>query len=89
MSLQDYCLRGATWGLVVVFAALTVVVVFQSGMRYRYENLGGILWRVDQVTNQRCRVSSYGLVCSLPNSTSPSTSTSTSTSLSPGGSGRR
>jgi hypothetical protein len=61
-------------------------IVFQTGMRYRYEKIGGALWRIDQVTNQRCRIASKGAACAAPASStsiskSPSISISTSTSL--------
>jgi hypothetical protein len=49
-------------------------------MRYRYERIGGILWRVDQITNQRCRV--VGKIDDCTPLKSPSMSTSLSTSVS-------
>ena len=84
MSLRSPWLRVATWSLVAVVAAGLFVVFFQAGMRYRYEELGGVLWRIDQLTNQRCRVIAAGSSCVvvLPKSTSVSKSISTSTSTS-------
>lgn len=84
MSLRNRWLRVATWSVVAVVAAGVFMVFFETGMRYRYEELGGILWRVDQITNQRCRVIAQGAACVrwLPRSTSISRSISTSTSTS-------
>lgn len=77
-------LRAAAWTLVVIFSSATFNVVFQSLMRYRYERIDGIVWRVDELTNQRCPVIRGRIYCSNSHSTSvsPSLSTSVSTSLS-------
>jgi divalent metal cation (Fe/Co/Zn/Cd) transporter len=75
-------MRALAWSLAAVFSLIVAIVIFQTGMRYRYERLGGILWRVDQITNQRCRVLGSAVDCAPLQSTSTSTSKSTSTSLS-------
>jgi hypothetical protein len=80
--LQIRWLRVATWTLVAVLSGAVAVVVFQTCMRYRYEKIGGVLWRVDQISDQRCRVLRTRIDCSLPKSVSTSTSLSTSTSTS-------
>lgn len=84
MSLQNRGLRAATWCLVAILAAGIFAVVFENGIRYRYEAIGGVLWRIDQITDQRCRVAVGGVDCILPpsNSISKSRSVSTSTSTS-------
>ena len=82
MSWRNHWLRAASWALVAVLVMTVVAAVFQYYVRYRYERLGGILWRVDQLTNQRCRVIGDNVDCNPPSSVSTSTSTSLSTSTS-------
>lgn len=82
MSLQNRGLRAATWCLVAILAAGIFAVVFENGIRYRYEAIGGVLWRIDQITDQRCRVAAGGADCIFPSSASISKSRSTSTSTS-------
>lgn len=80
--LQSRWFRVATWAFVAVLSGAIAALVFQSFMRYRYEEIGGVLWRVDQVTDQRCRVLRKRSDCSLPKSNSTSTSLSSSVSTS-------
>jgi hypothetical protein len=68
--------------LLVAAAFVFLIVTFQTNGRYRYETIGGVQWRIDEITNRRCRVVGQSVDCSPPKSTSVSTSTSTSTSLS-------
>jgi hypothetical protein len=82
MTLQNRWLRAANLALIVVAAFAILTGVFQTFMRYRYETLGGTLWRVDQLTSERCRVGKSGVICAVPKSASTSTSMSTSTSTS-------
>lgn len=82
MSLQNRRLRAATWSFVAVLAAGLFVIVFQTQIRYRYETIGGIRWRVDQITDQRCRVLETGVMCGPDLSTSVSQSPSKSKSKS-------
>ncbi len=72
----------AAWVLVAVISSVVALLVFQSFVRYRYERLGGVTWRIDQLTNQRCRMTPQGPDCAPDLSTSTSTSLSTSTSTS-------
>ena len=82
MSLQNHWLRAAGWALVVALSIAVFAVVFQSSGRYRYEKLGGIMWRVDQISGQRCRVIHGNINCTPLKTGSMSTSTSLSTSTS-------
>lgn len=71
----------ATWILAAAVLITILAVAFQYGARFRYETIGGILWRVDEFTGQRCRVIGRSVNCAQP--ASVSTSTSTSLSVSP------
>lgn len=82
MSLRNRGLRVGMWSFVSILAAAVIAISFQTGMRYRYEEIGGVMWRVDQITSQRCRVLPHGVLCGAPASTSISNSISTSTSTS-------
>ncbi|HYL28267.1 MAG TPA: hypothetical protein VEW74_10575 [Candidatus Nitrosotalea sp.] len=82
MTLQNHWLRAASWALAAVLFAAIFAGVFQVAVRYRYEKLDGVTWRVDQLTNQRCRVVGKAVDCGPPASASTSTSTSLSTSIS-------
>lgn len=66
-----------------MLAICVLALLFQTYIRYRYEEIGGALWRVDEFTSQRCVVAAPYTPCLLPNSTSLSTSTSSSSSVSP------
>jgi hypothetical protein len=60
--------------LLAVFAA-----DFQLFFRYQYVETGGVQWRLDRLTSEKCHLVDGSYDCSpLPPSTSTSTSTSTS-----------
>lgn len=82
MTLQNHWLRAASWALAALLFAVIFIGVFQVAVRYRYERLDGVTYRIDQLTNQRCRVVGNAVDCSPPVSISTSTSTSLSTSIS-------
>jgi len=64
-------------GLLVLLTILAVD--FQVFFRYDYIEAGGVQWRIDRLTKEKCHVVNGNYDCSpLP----PSTSTSTSTSIS-------
>ena len=72
--------------LVAVALFAMLLDVFQFFLRYEYIHKGSVLWRVDRLTRQVCRVATGArLDCSNRQSTSlsvsPSLSTSTSTGL--------
>ena len=69
---------------VLIGLALMAILAaaFQYGARFRYERIGGILWRIDEFTGQRCRVVGKAVDCAPLASVSTSTSTSTSVSTS-------
>lgn len=71
----------AAWFLAAIALAAILTAAFQYGARFRYETIGGIMWRVDEFTGQRCRVIGKSVNCTPP--ASVSTSTSTSLSVSP------
>jgi hypothetical protein len=62
-----------------VGAAIVAALVFQFFFRYQYVEKQGVLWRVDRLTQQTCRLSTAQPGCAAA---SPSTSLSTSTALS-------
>ena len=72
----------AAWVLAAIGLVAILVVAFQNGARFRYETIGGIRWRVDEFTGQRCRVVGKAVECAPPASVSTSTSTSVSVSTS-------
>jgi hypothetical protein len=79
--------RSSRWNvksLAIVFGALGFLAVFavcvQLFARYQYVVENGVVWRIDRLTQQACRIT-YGRVnCAAPASRSTSTSTSLSTS---------
>jgi hypothetical protein len=76
----------------LAFAFATIGVIFQLFFRYEYLENGGVLWRIDRVTQQMCQVRIGDAKCaadppaSFTRNVSTSTSTSLSTSLSTSGS---
>lgn len=71
------------WGQSALVAASAVVLfmfAFQFFFRYEYVTTNGVVWRIDRLTQQSCRMD--GLECAVPSKPKFSTSTSTSTSLS-------
>jgi hypothetical protein len=63
-----------------------MALIFQLFFRYQYLENGGILWRVDRLTQQMCQVSIGEPRCTTDLTSAPvkpSTSTSTSLSTSP------
>lgn len=69
------------WIAAALLAALAVV--FQFFLRYEYVVRGPVLWRIDRVTREACRIVRTQVDCSDDShSSSPSTSTSVSTSTS-------
>ena len=72
----------AAWAITAIALVAILAVAFQYGVRYRYEQIGGMLWRVDQLTGQHCRVVRKGVDCGPLRSVSTSTSTSVSVSTS-------
>lgn len=64
--------------LAVAMLAL-LAAIFQVFLRYEYIPRGPVLWRIDRVTSQACRVDGARVDCVA---TPPSTSTSPSMSLS-------
>jgi hypothetical protein len=72
--------------LVVIVLFAILLGVFQFFLRYEYVHTGSVLWRVDRLTRQVCRVAPGAhLDCSGKHSTSlsvsPSLSVSTSTAV--------
>jgi len=64
-------------------ALIAVLVVFQLFFRYQYIETDGVLWRVDRITQQTCRITLGKADCaSAVADTKPKFSTSTSTSIS-------
>ena len=76
-------MRSAILFFAAVVAICVLAFLFQTFMRYRYEQVGGALWRVDEFSGARCVVAAPYRPCLVPKSTSLSTSTSASLSLSP------
>ncbi len=79
--------RGLPKSLVTVLygagGLLAAALMFQCFFRYQYLENGGVLWRVDRLTQQMCQVSIGEARCTAINaSKSPVTSLSTSTSTS-------
>ena len=72
----------AAWVLAAIGLLAILAAAFQYGARFRYETIGGIRWRVDEFTGQRCRVIGKFVNCAPPASASTSTSTSLSVSTS-------
>lgn len=79
--------RSSTWNytkLAVVLGALGFLILFgvcvQFFARYQYVVENGVVWRIDRLTQQACRVTYGHANCALPSSRSVSTSTSLSTS---------
>jgi hypothetical protein len=74
------------WAPPALYAAgvlIGVMFLFQLFFRYTYFQNGGVLWRVDRLTQQMCRYNPGDGGCVVPKpSTSTSLSTSTSTSVS-------
>ena len=67
--------------VIPLFAIL--LLVFQIFLRYEYIQRGPVLWRIDRVTREVCRINGADVDCSgKPHSFSTSVSTSTSTSTS-------
>jgi hypothetical protein len=70
-------------GLCVIAALAILAAVFQFFLRYQYIEQRGVVWRIDRVTQQKCRLVNGHADCSAkPPSTSVSTSVSTSISVS-------
>lgn len=77
-------LRLALYAIAVLALLAAIVLVF---LRYQYVERQGVVWRVDRITHQRCRLVNGHADClartpssSLSTSVSTSTSTSTRTS---------
>jgi len=66
----------------LMISLIALVMIFLRSGRYRYENLGGILWRVDTLSGERCRIIRDAAQCGPIKSKSTSTSVSLSTSVS-------
>jgi hypothetical protein len=75
-------MRSATVFFVAMVAICVLAFLFQTFVRYRYEQIDGQLWRVDEMSNVRCIVAAPNTPCLPPKSTSVSTSTSSSLSSS-------
>ena len=70
-------------GLCAIAALAILAAVFQFFLRYQYIEQRGVVWRIDRVTHQKCRLVNGRANCSAkPPSSSVSTSLSTSTSVS-------
>ena len=82
-SNQSRQILSATIFLVAMIALGLFAAVFQIFVRYRYEQISGALWRVDEISGQRCIVAAPYKPCLPPKSPSQSTSTSASLSVSP------
>lgn len=76
-------MRSAILFFAAVVAVCALTLLFQTFIRYRYEQVGGVLWRVDELGGARCVVGAPYTPCLAPKSTSLSTSTSASLSVSP------
>ena len=81
--------KSVRWVLYALGGFVAIALIFQFFLRYQYLENGGVLWRVDRLTQQMCQVSIGTARCaavvpstSVTSSLSTSTSTSTSTSLS-------
>jgi hypothetical protein len=80
--------RPTTWIAFILGALLFIAVLgacVQLFARYQYIMDNGVVWRVDRITHQVCRIVQGGVNCTPPSrsrsvSTSPSTSLSTSLS---------
>ena len=71
------------WGRSALVAAGAMVLftfAFQLFFRYQYITTNGIVWRIDRLSQQSCRIE--GAECVDPSKPKFSTSTSTSTSTS-------
>jgi hypothetical protein len=64
----------------ILFVAL-LAFLFQAFGRYQYRVDDGVVWRIDRITQQVCRVTHGVAYCSGSVSTSTSTSLSPSTSV--------
>ena len=63
----------------VLVLLVVLAVDFQVFFRYDYIEAGGVQWRIDRLTNEKCHLVNGSYDCAaLPPSTSTSTSTSTS-----------
>lgn len=83
---RERALDKASPALIAIALFAMLLAVFQFFLRYEYIHKGSVLWRVDRLTRQVCRVvAGARLDCSGRESTSlsvsPSLSTSTSTGL--------
>lgn len=72
--------RWAQSALYAAAAAAIFMFAFQFFFRYQYIQTNGVVWRIDRLTQQSCRMN--GSVCFAPAKPKFSTSTSVSTSLS-------